>query len=490
MTTTSRPARGRAISYPRAKGRGIDSGAGRTVADRAASGKAVREAVPLAAHAELPSDARREDPVALLERQSEARLPELIPVRYSRMSESPFRFYRGAAALMAADLAACPTTGLRAQLCGDAHMLNFRLLASPERQLIFDINDFDETLPGPFEWDVKRLAASLVIAGRANGYGSRARREIVVSAIASYRQWMRHFAALPTLAVWQAQGNTDRIQEAVSENLKRSDRKRLAASLKAARRRDNAQALRRLTVLREDGRHIVSDPPLLVPLIELIPDAERAVIEKALTDVVDRYAASLPSDRRYLIGQYHIVDMARKVVGVGSVGTRCWVILLVSRDDDDALLLQVKEASESVLAPFAGASLYSHSGQRVVTGQRLMQASSDIFLGWVRTEGIDGQPREFYVRQLRDWKGIAVPERMKPSGMRWFGAVAGGTLARAHAKSGDRVAIASYLGRGDAFEKALAEFAESYADQNDRDFAALQEAITSGRIPADLKSAS
>jgi uncharacterized protein (DUF2252 family) len=400
------------------------------------------------------------------------------------MSESPFRFYRGAAALMAADLATCPTTGLRTQLCGDAHMLNFRLLASPERHLIFDINDFDETLPGPWEWDVKRLATSLVIAGRANGLGLQKRRDIVVSAVASYRRWMHTFAGMRTLDVWQTQADTAQLQSVVAQHLVKPGRRKLAASLKAARRRDNLQAVRKLTVARDGTRRIASDPPLLVPLTELTPDADRAGVEKAVVDIVGRYARTLPSDLRHLVEQYRIVDVARKVVGVGSVGTRCWIVLLIARDTDDALLLQVKEASESVLAPFAGASLYAHSGERVVAGQRLMQAASDIFLGWVRAEGIDGQSQDFYVRQLRDWKGIAVPEQMQPAGMRGFGVLAGGTLARAHAKSGDRVAISAYLGRQDTFDKALAKFAEAYADQNERDYSHLLEAISGGRVTA------
>ena len=401
------------------------------------------------------------------------------------MSESPFRFYRGAAALMAADLATTPSSGLRAQLCGDAHMLNFRLLASAERNLIFDINDFDETLPGPWEWDVKRLATSFVIAGRANGFSAKERRGVVVAGVESYREWIARFAAMPTIDVWRLQANMEQIEPIVAALLDKRGRKSVTASLKAARRRDNAQAIRKLTEIREDGhRHIISDPPLLVPLTELLGGVERSDVEHVLHDIISRYTRSLPSDRRYLLEQYHIVDMARKVVGVGSVGTRCWIILMAGRDDDDALMLQIKEASESVLASFSGASKYANSGERVVTGQRLMQASSDIFLGWVRTVGIDGDTRDFYVRQLRDWKGIAVPEEMRPIGMRAFAALSGATLARAHAKSGDRIGIASYLGKKDTFAQAMGDFAESYADQNDADFASLLDAAATGRIKA------
>jgi uncharacterized protein (DUF2252 family) len=465
--------------------RGVDVAAGLSLQDRIDRGKTLRKTVPLAAHAEWVAPADREDPVAILERQSATRLPELVPERYARMSESAFRFYRGAAALMAADLVSTASTGLRAQLCGDAHMLNFRLLASPERQLIFDVNDFDETLPGPWEWDMKRLAASLVIASRANGFGARTRRDIVVAAVASYREWIRRFASMPTLDVWYAQANAWVLEESAKSNLRKSERHGLANILNAARGRDNRQAVRKLTVETPGGRRIRSDPPLLVPVAELVGSSREAGdVETGLREILRRYTRTLPPDRRHLLEQYRLVDMARKVVGVGSVGTRCWMLLLVGRDEDDALLLQVKEASESVLAPFAGASVYLNAGQRVVTGQRLMQASSDIFLGWIRVEGVDGQTRDFYVRQLRDWKGIAVPEQLRPRDMRWFGTLAGATLARAHAKSSDRVAVASYLGRRDTFDRALGEFAEVYADQNEADAQLLLDAIASGRLTA------
>ena len=480
----SRPRRSAAIS------RIADVGAGLSLEERVARGKSLRKAVPLADHAAWTAAPEREDPVTILERQSAARLQELIPERYSRMSESPFRFYRGAAALMAADLSTTPNTGLRAQLCGDAHMLNFRLLASAERHLIFDINDFDETLPGPWEWDVKRLAASLVIAGRANGFRTRDCRDLVLSAVSTYRDWMARFAAMPTVDVWRQQASVEQVEPLLAAALDKRGREAATATLKAARRRDNAQAVRKLTEIRDDGRrHIISDPPLLVPLTELLGDLERAAVERVLKGIMTKYTRSLPSDRRYLVEQYRVLDMARKVVGVGSVGTRCWIVLMAGRDDDDALMLQIKEATTSVLEPFAGASKYGNSGERVVVGQRLMQASSDIFLGWVRTVGLDGAVRDFYVRQLRDWKGIAVPEEMRPIGMRAFAALSGGTLARAHAKSGDRIAISSYLGKKDTFDQALAQFAESYADQNEADYARLLEAISSGRVEAAVHPA-
>ncbi|MCW2546577.1 MAG: hypothetical protein JWN96_1037 [Mycobacterium sp.] len=472
-------------SLPRVKGRSADSGADLTLEERVERGRQARQSLPLTAHAELIAPSDRRDPVALLEEQSLDRQPELIPERYSRMSESPFRFYRGAAALMAADLAAGPTTGLRAQLCGDAHMLNFRLLASPERRLIFDINDFDETLPGPWEWDVKRLATSLVIAGRANGLGPGKRRDVVVQAVKSYRDWMGRFAGMDTLDVWNYQPDTAQLAAAVAPNLSAGNRKRLDATLRAARRRDNRQAVRKLTVVVAGRRRIAADPPLLIPLRDMSQASGRADLERGLADLMTLYAQSLNADRKTLIEQYHIVDLAHKVVGVGSVGTRCWIVLMGGRTDDDALLLQVKEASASALQPYAGPSAFAHQGQRVVTGQRLMQASGDSLLGWIRSTGVDGQARDFYVRQLRDWKGIAVPEKMKPSGLRWFGAISGKTLARAHAKSGDRVAIAAYLGRKDTFDKALAAFAEAYADRNEDDYQRLLEAIAIGRVTAE-----
>ncbi len=453
-----------------------------TAEERRSNGKALRATVPLAAHAEWAAGADRDDPVSILERQSATRLTELIPERYARMSESPFRFYRGAAALMAADLATTPATGLRSQLCGDAHMLNFRLLASAERRLIFDINDFDETLPGPWEWDVKRLAASMVIAGRANGYNAKTRRDIVLATVGGYRNWMRRFADMRALDVWHTKADMDELHPLIGQLIGKRGRKRLDANLESAKRRDNVQAVKKLTTMRDGRLRIISDPPLLTPIDELLPGEEGEALRRQLAKLVETYARSLPADRRHLIHQYRVVDMARKVVGVGSVGTRCWIILLVGSSPDDALLLQVKEASESVLAPLAGASEYANCGERVVQGQRLMQASSDIFLGWIRTQGVDGQSRDFYVRQLRDWKGIAVPEEMVPVGMKAFGTFSGATLARAHAKSGDRMAIASYLGRSDAFDRALSEFAELYADQNESDAKELLNAIAEGRV--------
>ncbi|MFD5784000.1 DUF2252 domain-containing protein [Streptomyces sp. NPDC126933] len=452
--------------------------------ERAERGKAARAQVPRSAHAVYEPAPDRADPVDLVEAQSAARVSELVPIRYGRMTESPFRFYRGAAAIMAADLAATPRSGITAQLCGDAHLLNFRLLASPERHLMFDINDFDETLPGPWEWDVKRLATSLVIAGRANGYTRRQRAEIVRSTVRSYRERMRVLAGMGNLDVWYDHQDTAELEAVVAEGMNRTRRKRLSHVLDKARSRDNLQAFEKLTCVVGGERTITPDPPLVTPLEDLLPDLERRQLEQNLAELVSGYGDTLQSDRRALLGQYRLADMARKVVGVGSVGTRCWIILLLGRDGEDPLLLQAKEADVSVLARYVGGSAYENQGERVVAGQRLMQATSDIFLGWKRTEGIDGRQRDFYVRQLHDWKGVLEPEGMLPDGLRRFGVLCGATLARAHARSGDRIAIASYLGRGDSFDRALPVFGEAYADQNERDHAVLTEAVRTGRVPS------
>lgn len=456
-----------------------------TPEERAALGRKARRRSPRSGHAEYRPPTDRPDPLTILEAQSATRVPELVPIRYGRMTESPFRFYRGAAAIMASDLAGTPASGLTAQLCGDAHMLNFRLLASPERQLMFDINDFDETLPGPWEWDVKRLSTSLVIAARANGFDDAERARIVEDTVRSYREAMIRFAGMRTLDVWYAKIDADRLEALGTTLLHKRGQKNLARAMEKARSRDSLQAFDRLTET-VDGRPVIAaDPPLLVPMDDLLPDLQRAALEGRFHHLIEEYGTTLTSDRRTLLADYRLTDIARKVVGVGSVGTRCWIFLLLGRDDQDPLFLQAKEADTSVLAPYVGASAYRNQGERVVSGQRLMQATSDIFLGWQRVDGIDGRRRDFYVRQLRDWKGIVVPERMRPKDMRAFGDLCGLTLARAHARSGDRIAIAAYLGRGDSFDRALTRFAESYADQNERDHRALVEAVRSGRLPAE-----
>ncbi|MFF8836903.1 DUF2252 domain-containing protein [Streptomyces sp. NPDC015130] len=456
-----------------------------TPKERAALGRKARRHAPRSSHAEYRPSADRPDPLTILETQSSTRVPELVPIRYGRMTESPFRFYRGAAAIMASDLAGTPRSGLTAQLCGDAHMLNFRLLASPERRLMFDINDFDETLPGPWEWDVKRLAASLVIAARANGFDDAERARIVRRTVRAYREAMIRLAGMRTIDVWYAKIDADRLEALATDQLHRRGRKKLARAMAKARTRDSLQAFDRLTETVGGRPVIAADPPLLVPAGDLMPEFERNALEEQFRDLMKRYGATLQSDRRTLLSGYRLADVARKVVGVGSVGTRCWIFLLLGRDDEDPLFLQAKEADTSVLAPYVGASAYRNQGERVVSGQRLMQATSDIFLGWERVDGFDGRRRDFYVRQLRDWKGIVVPERMRPKDMEAFGDLCGVTLARAHARSGDRIAIAAYLGGGESFDRALAPFAEAYADQNERDHQALLDAVAAGRLPAE-----
>jgi uncharacterized protein (DUF2252 family) len=461
-------------------------GAPLTPAERAARGKAARTQAPRRAHGAYEPAPNRADPIDVIDRQSRSRLPELVPLRYQRMTESPFRFYRGAAAIMAADLAGTPTSGIDVQLCGDAHLLNFRLLASPERRLVFDINDFDETLPGPWEWDVKRFATSLVIAGRAGGLGARDRRDLVTTAVGAYRLWMRRFAAMTNLEVWYARVEVDELAARLADVLGRRRSRRVSRAASRARSRDQLRAFTKLTAVVAGERRFAADPPLLVPIDELHAGSERERLMGWLGGIVAGYAGTLSSDRRSLLAQYRLVDFARKVVGVGSVGTRCWVGLLLGRDDGDPLLLQIKEAGTSVLADHLPASEYGNQGERVVAGQRLLQAASDIFLGWQRVAGLDGRRRDFYVRQLQDWKGIADTERMDADDLALFGRLCAATLARAHARSGDRVAIAAYLGAGPVFDQAVARFAEAYADQNEADHAALVEAVRTGRVSATV----
>ena len=453
--------------------------------ERAAYGRNARRRAPRSSHGWYETAQQRPDPVEVVERQSAERVAELVPIRYGRMLESPFRFYRGAAAIMAADLAPLPGTGLRVQLCGDAHPLNFRLLASPERRLVFDINDFDETLPGPFEWDVKRLAAGFVTAARANGFSLKEQNSTVRACVKAYRERMHEFADMRTLDIWYAQDDADRMRELMTSSRDEEAARRTARAAERARTRTHLRAFTKLTRVMAQGRRITPDPPLITPIDHLLDDPSEEGRERQLRTLVDGYARTLPPERRHLLRHYRLVDMARKVVGVGSVGTRCWILLLLGRDDDDPLLLQAKEAQESVLSAHTGGDVYDNQGRRVVTGQRLMQTTSDIFLGWTHVVGLDGQDRDFYVRQLWDWKGIAQPETMGPGLLALFGRLCGASLARAHARSGDPIAIAAYLGAGDRFDRALTEFAQSYADQNERDFAALEDACRSGRIRAE-----
>jgi uncharacterized protein (DUF2252 family) len=452
-------------------------------ADRVAQGKDARTVAPLESHAEFTAGGSR-DPVGLLLGQAKSRVPELVPVRHGRMLVSPFTFYRGAALPMAADLAGTPASGLRVQLCGDAHLSNFGAFASPERRLVFDVNDFDETLPGPFEWDVKRLAASFAVAGRDNGFPAKARRKIVLAAAEGYRTAVRGFAEQPFLTVWYAHLD---IEQAIGEFKSEIKAKRYKAAegmLAKAHTRDSTQALGKLTTVVDGQRRIVRDPPMILPVEEVFSDIAVDALYEQLRTVLGKYRRSLQSDRRHLLEHFRMVQVARKVVGVGSVGTRAWVVLMDAVDGAEPLFLQAKEAQPSVLAGYCGRSKYNNQGERVVAGQHLMQAQSDIFLGWTRAAGVDNVDRDFYVRQLRDWKFSVPIEQMIPTGMTVYARLCGWTLARAHARSGDRIAIGAYLGGSDKFDQAIADFAETYADQNERDYAALQRAVKDGKAEA------
>jgi uncharacterized protein (DUF2252 family) len=450
-------------------------------------GRAARQRLPRSEHARWEPAPDRADPIATLERQAQTRTPELVPVRYGRMMRSPFAFFRGAAAIMAADLAATPVSGLRAQLCGDAHLGNFGTFAAPDRSLVFDLNDFDETLPGPWECDVKRLAASFAVAGRDRGFDAGAQRDVVAAGVGGYRSAMRSFAGMRTMDVWYARLDVDREFAEWSEKLDAQHRKGLDRAIAKARRKNSLRALSKLTYEVSGRPRIVSDPPLIVPIDELlgIDDAEAEVAR--LQELLRDYRRSLPHDIQQLAAGYEPVDLAHKVVGVGSVGTRAWIVLLFGRDQADPLFLQVKEAQPSVLEPFAGRSRARNEGRRVVQGQRLMQAAGDVFLGWLRVEKDlrDGRRRDYYVRQLWDAKASVPIDLMSASEMATYAEICGWTLARAHARSGDRAAIAAYLGKSDRFDQALATFAATYADQNERDHEALVAAVDSGRIVAD-----
>jgi uncharacterized protein (DUF2252 family) len=443
------------------------------------------------AHAEFTPAADR-DPIGLLESQAGARVPELVPIRYGRMMLSPFAFYRGAALVMAHDLAGTPTSGLQVQLCGDAHLSNFGIFGSPERRLVFDINDFDETCPGPWEWDLKRLLASFAIGAREIGIPGKKRRDIVRTVSARYRTAMAEFAGMRDLDVWYAHADVANIYDNFAQQLRAANRKKVDKTITKAMTRDSMQALTKLTKVVDGERRIISSPPLISGLEDLFAGEDgdqlrhdRDQLRHWMHELIRSYRRTLNTDRRHLLQQYRFVDIARKVVGVGSVGTRCWIILLLGRDDDDPLFLQAKEAGPSVLTAVGCKSEFGNQGQRVVAGQRLMQATSDIFLGWQRTPGLmDGIERDFYIRQLRDWKGSVELEGADATGMRAYGELCAWTLARGHARSGDRIAISSYLGDSLAFDDAMVAFAEAYADQNERDHAALVDAVKSGRLVA------
>ena len=422
--------------------------------------------------------------MGLLLTQAKSRVPELVPVRHARMLVSPFAFFRGAALPMAADLALTPTSGLRVQLCGDAHLANFGGFASPGRRLVFDVNDFDETLPGPFEWDVKRLATSLAVAARDNGFTHSECRMVALAGVRSYRLAMRQFARMPMLTVWYAHLDIEDAFRGLRSQLAQRGRRMTERVLAKAYTRDNMEAFSKLTTVVGGQHRIASAPPMVVSIEELFNDVDTDALYAQLNEFLDRYVQSLRPDLRHLLQQFSLVHMARKVVGVGSVGTRAWILLLDAGDGQEPLFLQAKEAQASVLAAYCGRSLHDTEGERVVEGQHLMQAASDIFLGWERLVGADGATRDFYVRQLRDWKVSAPIEAMVPRGMRVYAGLCGWTFAKAHARSGDRIALAAYLGKTDAFDVAVADFADAYASQNEKDHAALASAVAEGgRVP-------
>jgi uncharacterized protein (DUF2252 family) len=454
--------------------------------DRAARGKAARVAAPRSGQGAWTPAVDRADPVDVLAEQERTRTSELVPIRHGRMLSSPFAFFRGGAAIMAADLAATPVTGLRVQLCGDAHLANFGGFAAPDRSLVFDLNDFDETLPGPWEWDVKRLAASIAVAGRDRGFATDARGEAILAGVRAYREAMRGFAGMRTIDVWYARIDVDQQVARWSERATAQGRKRLDRTLAKARAKDSLRALAKLTHEVDGQPRIVSDPPLVVPIDRLLPAGDAELVYERLRGYLRAYEHSLQHDRQHLLGGYRLVDIAHKVVGVGSVGTRDWIALMLGRDASDPLFLQLKEADRSVLEPFAGRSRRVNQGRRVVEGQQLIQAGSDVLLGWLRVEqDLDGRRRDYYVRQLWDAKGSAPIDTMPADEMAAYAEICGWTLARAHARTGDRIAIAAYLGSSDRFERALVAFAETYADQNERDHEALASAVRAGAIAAE-----
>jgi uncharacterized protein (DUF2252 family) len=456
-----------------------------SVAERVARGKTARAEVPRSSHSVFEPSATRADPVELLERQAKTRVPELVPIRYGRMLVSPFTFYRGAAMIMAHDLAATPRSGLTVQCCGDAHLSNFGVFASPERRLVFDANDFDETLPGPWEWDVKRLAASMLIAARDNGFRDKNQDRIVLDTVGQYRTAMANFAGMNNLEVWYSHLDIESVLQEFASQFKPKLVKRTEKNLAKARTKDSITAFSKLTEVVDGKPRIVDQSPLIVPARQLATGDEFERLFGVLQGVLRGYRETLEFDRRVLLEQFELTDIAHKVVGVGSVGTRAWIGLYLGRDGQDPLFLQVKEADASVLEELLGPSEFSNHGQRVVVGQRLMQATSDIFLGWLHVDaGLDGKPRDFYGRQLKDWKGSAEIEQMDPKALATYGKLCGWTLARAHARSGDRIAIAAYLGNGDSFDRAIVEFSKAYADQNERDYQQLAAAVKSGRITA------
>lgn len=456
-----------------------------TPAERAAFGRQARAKVPRARHGEWEPPTRRTDPLEILALQATTRIPDLVPIRYGRMAASAFAFFRGAAAVMASDLAHDEPSGLDVQLCGDAHLMNFGSFAAPSRDLIFDVNDFDETIPGPFEWDIKRLSASLEIAARSRSFDPATRSAVVERGSCSYRTALADFAGQRDLEIWYSRLDLAAIMKRWGPEAGPKIIQTFQKRIDKAQSKDHLAALAKLTVEVDGKLRFKDNPPLIVPAEDLFTDVYSKQTTSNLADALAQYRQTLSGDRRRLLEKYEFIDLARKVVGVGSVGTRCWVALFLGRDNGDPLFLQVKEAEAAVGEPFVGPSEYSHHGERVVQGQRLMQGASDIFLGWDQFRGDDGTVRDFYLRQLWDGKGSAAVDRMSPEVLGIYAEMCGWTLARAHARSGDAIAMAAYLGKGDRFDRAMSQFASSYADQNERDFDALTKAIAEGRVQAE-----
>ena len=454
-----------------------------------ARGRAARAKVPRSAHGRWEPAPDRPDPVALLEEQAASRVPMLVPVRYGRMLVSPFTFYRGAALIMASDLAGTPVSGVTVQLCGDAHLSNFGLFGTPERQMIFDINDFDETLPGPWEWDVKRLAASFEIMGRDRGFSPADRRAIVTAGVGEYRNRMRQAAGMGGLDAWYDHLEVGMLLKLVRQEVRvkrvtKVEARAFERDVGKAYTRDNTRVLTKRAAEVDGELRIAADPPMIIPIEDLItPGSEWEDPVPLIKKLLSTYRRTL-GHQHHPLEEYRYVHAAYKMVGVGSVGTRCYIMLMLGRDHNDPLFLQIKEAQASVLERFVGKSHYAHHGQRVVSGQRLMQAATDIFLGWVRIRGLDGVTRDYYVRQFQDWKGSADVDNMLVPGAALYARLCAATLARAHARWGDRIAIASYLGNGDAFDRAIADFSAVYADQNEKDYEAFAAAVRSGRLIA------
>ncbi len=455
-----------------------------TPEERSAFGRQARTKVPRARHGGWQPPSDRTDPLEILALQATTRVPDLVPIRYGRMAASAFAFFRGAAAVMAADLAHEDQTDLEVQLCGDAHLMNFGIYAAPSRDLIFDVNDFDETIPGPFEWDIKRLAASFEIAARSRDFDAPTRSAIVEAGSSSYRQGLREFAGQRDLEIWYTRLDAPTIMSRWGADASRKMLQTFERTINKAQAHDHLAALAKLTVEVDGKLRFVDNPPLIVPAESLFTDVYSGQTVGSLYDALTEYRRTLSGDRQRLLDKYEFADLARKVVGVGSVGTRCWVALFLGRDNQDPLFLQIKEAEAAVGEPFLGASEYTNPGERVVQGQRLMQGASDIFLGWDRITSPDGVTRDFYLRQMWDGKGSAVVEQMSSQGMVMYAQMCGFTLARAHARSGDAIAMTAYLGAGDRFDRAMSEFASSYADQNERDFDSLTRAIAGGQVHA------